>query len=402
MSFGITGINKTSLAFGLLLALTACSDSNDDSAPVEPEPPIEPSITYSADITWTEYGIPHITAADFGSAGYGNGYAFANLNFCGLMREIVRANGQSALYFDDGGDIIRDFLYTWINTDERIERIFIDEQRQQIQDLNAGYVAGVNRYLEETGADNLPEGEEGCRGKSWVRPITVVDLGKVLHKLILRASADPLRNPTFDAEPAQSVARRGDAALPALQRANASPEELLARLASRSPEQLALYLELPQVQEMGSNGYGIGADASQSGRGLVLSNTHFPWQGNLRWAMSHVTIPGQYDVFGAGLVGIPMPVLGVNKNLAWTHTVAESGRFTFFELTLNPQNPLQYEYDGALRDIEAHPVTIERRLPDGSLEMLEHTFYSSHYGPIVDLAAFDPLVGGWPNAQAQS
>jgi acyl-homoserine-lactone acylase len=78
--------------------------------------------------------------------------------------------------------------------------------------------------------------------------------------------------------------------------------------------------------------------------------------------------------------------------------VAESGRFTFFELVLNPQNPLQYEYDGELRDIEAHPVTIERRLPDGSLEMLEHTFYSSHYGPIVDLAAFDPLLGGWPNA----
>jgi acyl-homoserine-lactone acylase len=398
MYFGITGTNKASLAFTLLLALTACSDSNNNSVPVEPEPPIEPSITYSADITWTEYGIPHIMAADFGSAGYGNGYAFANLNFCGLMREIVRANGQSARYFDDGGDITRDFLYTWLNTDERIDRIFIDEQRQEIQDLNAGYVAGVNRYLAETGVDNLPEGEEGCRSKSWVRPITVLDLGKLLHKLVLRASADPLRNPTFDATPAPSVTSRVDLAHPALQRNNASPEQLLAQLTDRSPEQLALHLELPRVQDMGSNGYGIGADASQSGRGLVLSNTHFPWQGNLRWAMSHVTIPGEYDVFGATLVGIPMPVLGVNRNLAWTHTVAKSGRFTFFELMLNPQNPLQYEYDGELRDIEAHPVTIERRLPDGSLEILEHTFYSSHYGPIVDLASFDPLVGGWPNA----
>ena len=393
MSSKLSVGRKMATSFSLLLALAACSDSNNNSSPAPPEP----SLSYSADIIWTEYGIPHITAADFGSAGYGNGYAFASLNFCGLMREIVRANGQTARYFDDGGDITRDFLYTWLNTDERIQRIFIDEQSEDIRDLNAGYVAGVNRYLEETGVDNLSEGEEGCRGKSWVRPITVLDLGKLLHKLILRASADPLRGITFAATPTQAVTSRGETAKPAPQREPAAQQQLFAQLASRSPEELALHLDLPKVQEMGSNGYGIGADASQSGRGLVLSNTHFPWQGGLRWAMSHVTIPGEYDVLGVGLVGIPMPVMGVNKDLAWTHTVAEGSRFTFYELTLDPTNPLQYEYDGELRQIEAHTVTIERRLPDGSLENLEHTFYSSQFGPIVDLGAFEPLLAGWPN-----
>ena len=92
-----------------------------------------------------------------------------------------------------------------------------------------------------------------------------------------------------------------------------------------------------------------------------------------------------------------MPVMGVNKDLAWTHTVAEGSRFTFYELTLNPDNPLQYEYDGELREIEAHTVTIERRLADGSLENLEHTFYTSQFGPIVDLGAFDTRLAGWPN-----
>ena len=393
MSSKLSKGRKMAISVSFLLALTACNDSNKNPSTALPEP----SLTYSADIIWTEYGIPHITAADFGSAGYGNGYAFASLNFCGLMREIVRANGQTARYFDDGGDITRDFLYTWLNTDERIQRIFIDEQSQQVRDLNAGYVAGVNRYLEETGVDKLAEGEEGCRGKSWVRPITVLDLGKLLHKQILRTSADPLRGITFAAKPTQAVTSRGETEKPAPQREPAAQQQLFAQLASRSPEELALHLDLPKVQEMGSNGYGIGADASQSGRGLVLSNTHFPWQGGLRWAMSHVTIPGEYDVLGVGLVGIPMPVMGVSKDLAWTHTVAEGSRFTFYELTLDPTNPLQYEYDGELRQIEAHTVTIERRLPDGGLENLEHTFYSSQFGPIVDLGAFDPLLEGWPN-----
>lgn len=386
-------ILRTVLTAAFLLALAACSDSNNSAAP----PSIEPAITYSADITWTEYGIPHIRAADFGSAGYGNGYAFASLNFCGLMREIVLANGQSARYFEDGGDTTRDFLYTWLNDDERIQRIFIDEQGQHVQDLNAGYVAGVNRYLAETGVDNLPEGEEGCRGKSWVRPITVLDLGKLLHKLVLRGSADPLRGITLAASPSQPVVQRSTPRVPGPVTEDTAPENLLAQLAHRTSEELALHLGLPKVQEMGSNGYGIGAEASQSGRGLLLSNTHFPWQGNLRWAMTHVTIPGEYDVLGVALVGIPMPVMGVNKDLAWTHTVAESGRFTFYELTLDPDNPLQYEYDGQLYQIEPHAVSIERLLPDGGLETLEHTFYTSRFGPIVDLGAFDPLLSGWPN-----
>jgi hypothetical protein len=54
-------------------------------------------------------------------------------------------------------------------------------------------VAGVNRYLAETGVDNLPEGEEGCRGKSWVRPITVLDLGSTRS----RASIFRLPFPVF-------------------------------------------------------------------------------------------------------------------------------------------------------------------------------------------------------------
>ncbi len=377
---------------GLIIILAACSDSSN-TPPVAPEPEPVPA-ELEADIVWTEYGIPHITAPDWAGAGYGSGYAQASLRYCDLMREIVRANGQTARYFEDGGDTRRDFLYTWLNTDERIQRIFIDEQPAEVQELNRGFVAGINRYLEDTGVDNLPEGQDGCRGEDWVRPITVLDLGKMLHKLVLRASADPLRGITFDAEPTMPVA-----AVAATREDNSSARESVQRaLARLEPGIAADILDLPESHEMGSNGYGVGADASQTDYGLVLSNTHFPWRGTLRWGMLHVTIPGIYDTFGVGLAGIPMPVMGVNKDLAWTHTVAEGSRFTFYELTLNPTNPLEYEYDGEMRSIEAHPVTIERRLEDGAIEELEHTFYTSHFGPIVDLAAFDALVAGWPNA----
>jgi acyl-homoserine-lactone acylase len=82
--------------------------------------------------------------------------------------------------------------------------------------------------------------------------------------------------------------------------------------------------------------------------------------------------------------------------VAWTHTVSPANRFSLYELTLNPKNPLQYDYDGEWRDIVAEEVEIKVMLDDGSLETRSHTFYTSHYGPILNLGGVSELFDGWP------
>ena len=49
-----------------------------------------------------------------------------------------------------------------------------------------GYVAGYNRYLRETGVDNIPDPR--CRGAAWVRPITEMDAYRRFYQLGLIAS----------------------------------------------------------------------------------------------------------------------------------------------------------------------------------------------------------------------
>ena len=63
------------LALAVLLPwwLAACTDS-DRRKPTLPEPPptvTPPEPTYEAEILWTDYGVPHVSAQDWGSAGYG-------------------------------------------------------------------------------------------------------------------------------------------------------------------------------------------------------------------------------------------------------------------------------------------------------------------------------------------
>ena len=371
--------------------LIACSDSSDRRDPVDPPPvdPPEPELTYQAEIVWTEYGIPHVTADDWGSLGYGYGYAYAQENYCTVMREYVNAAGESARYFGDEGDLSSDFVFRLLNDDERIQRLF-DSFPENLQENFRGYAAGLNRYLAETGVDALAEGEEGCRGADWVRDVDYMDVTRLIHKTVLIGSAAPLADfSTAVTPPAEQLAAVSQ---------HLPESQLETRLASMGRSHFREALGAPEAWEIGSNAYAVGAEASQTDSGILFGNPHFPWQGNLRFFAFHLTLGDEFNVMGGALSGLPMPVIGFNENVAWSHTVSTGSRFTFFELTLNPDNPMQYEYDGEIRDITSQTVSAEQLLDDGSVETVDYTFYFSHFGPIVDLGSVTPLLGGWPNA----
>jgi len=137
---------------------------------------------------------------------------------------------------------------------------------------------------------------------------------------------------------------------------------------------------------------------SQTGKGLLLGNPHRSWTGDGSFYQVRLTLPGEYDVAGAALQGLPWVGIGFNSDLAWTHTTSFATRFTLYELELNPLDLMQYRYDGEWRDITTEEVAIQAQLEDGLLEERTHTFYRSHFGPIVNLKEISPLFRTWPLA----
>ncbi len=369
------------------LTLTACSDSSDSSDTPDSSidiapPPVEPSYTYSAEVRRTDYGIPHVKAQDWGSLGYGYGFAYAQDNFCVTMREVAQASGRWAEL--TGGSVERDLLWRYVNgSKEAFSANFFERLPQRDRDLVTGFAAGMSRYLEDTGADGLPEGEGGCRGEPWVYEFDHIDLMMYLRKIALQASTDQgiVRDAILAVQPPAST---GLASVTSLGVRPGLHSDLL---------QLS---EAVRPTEVGSNAIALGGDATQNGGGLLLGNPHQPWNGSGRWYEAHLTIPGEYDVAGASLQGLPWIGIGFTKDVAWTHTVDYATRFTLYEVTLNPDNPLQYDFDGEWRDIEGTTVTAQRLLEDGSLENVERTFYSTHYGLVLDLGGVNPALGGWP------
>jgi acyl-homoserine-lactone acylase len=331
--------------------------------------------SYKAQVMRTSYGIPHIQATDWGSLGYGYGYAFAQDNVCVMAREVLAANGTQSRYFG-GGTLNSDRVYKMVNSSARVSAAWgvLDTETR---DLLTGYAAGYNRYLRDTAPAALPA---DCRSQPWVLPIAGEDVLKVLRKLLVRAGTGNFVVALVAATPPPAVAAVSEAG---------SPGTMLAdRATVDDPLPVIDPAELPDfsVERFGSNAVGLGRDLT-GGAGALLGNPHFPWFGIERFYAVHLTIPGRYDVMGASIYGFPLVNIGFNRNLAWSHTVSTARRFVLRELTIVPSRPTSYVYDGNAVDMTPEVVTVDVRQADGSVLPSNHTFWMTRFGPVLVPAA---------------
>jgi acyl-homoserine-lactone acylase len=379
-----------------VLALTACDRSDPIGRSGASAPPAGGK--YTVKITRTALGIPHIKADDFGSLGYGYGYAHAEDNLCVVQEDLVTIRGERAKFYGREGsytivpngstasNIDSDFFWKFMATDAAWQRL----KASAVPDLQAvtqGFADGWNRYIAELKACGHAGRHMACRDAPWVAPITEADMYRRYYRLALIASSS-----VFVA----GIAQAQPPATDALPTAALSQQELTAMLQA-DPGPLRAFL--PENRDkFGSNMYALGKDAVSAGQqSMVFGNPHFPWSGTERLYISHLTIPGKLDIMGSSLYGVPAVLIGFNDHVAWSHTVSTAYRFNIYELTLNPLNPTQYLYDGALRDMEAVAISIEVKDEPAPLT---RTLYRTHYGPIIGLAVSGVNALPWTPAKA--
>lgn len=339
-----------------------------------------PKPVYQAQVLRTSYGIPHIQATDWGSLGYGYGYAFAQDNVCVLAREVLAASGTQARYFGAGNGnatLFSDFVYRLVNASSRVEAAWV-RLDADTRELLTGYAAGYNRFLRDTGSAALPA---DCRNQPWMQPITGHDALKVLRKLLVRAGTGQFVPGIIGAQPPVAAAATEDAFAQPTATADLTIDP--AELPDFSPDRF------------GSNAVALGGDLT-GGAGALLGNPHFPWVGIERFYAVHLTIPGRYDAMGASIFGFPLVNIGFNRHVAWSHTVSTGRRFVLRELTLLPGQPTSYVYDGQVEAMTPETVTAELRLADGSVVPVSRTLWMTRFGPVVVPAA----PAAWTAARA--
>lgn len=334
-----------------LFALAAGAGCNKD----DKEAPIPSGGEVS--LRRTSHGVVHVQAADTWGLGYGVGYAYAEDNACLLARRIAEVEGRLSAQLGARGIVelpVHGMSYTALSSDtfyrgwldDATIQAGFDAGSEEIRAMAYGYAGGINQYREEhptlSGCDVQFDG-----------PVAVTSVYRMWVATALVASGELLAPFVASAPPAMMQRPSRDRAL---------PTSLF-----KSP--------------FGSNALAVGSGGVSGGQGSVhLYNPHFPWEGIHRVYLIHLTIPGELDVMGAALGGLPLPAAGFNQHVAWGLTFSNAARFTLAELQLEEGDPLSYRVDGEVRTISEEVYEIEVA-GEGPRQV---SFYQAGADPIID------------------
>ncbi|MGW0817374.1 penicillin acylase family protein [Streptomyces viridiviolaceus] len=336
----------------------------------------------SAVIRYTEYGIPHIVAEDYANLGFGTGWAQATDQVCTLADGFVTVRGERSRYFgpDAASDLSLSSATTNLSSDlyfrgvreaGTVEKLLAEPAprgpSRDVKELMRGFAAGYNAWLEQNRIT-----DPACRGAAWVRPVTPLDVAARGFALSVLGGQGRGVDGITAAQP--------PAGTPGTAPSRAPDTEATARAARQ--------LFAADDADMGSNAVAFSGATTANGRGLLLGNPHYPWQGGRRFWQSQQTIPGRLNAAGGSLLGAATLSIGHNAHVAWSHTVATGVTLNLHQLTLDPADPTVYLVDGRRERMTKRSVTVPVR--NGA--PVTKTQWWTRYGPVVtSLGASLPL-----------
>ncbi len=352
LSLSLSGCLTVYAAAALLNAKT-----DEELAEIEAEYTARAEERARVEILRLPYGVPRIVAQDHRGLGFGAGYVAAEDNLCLVMERAMTVRGERAAFLGAGANnanIASDIYHRRIVDAGLVESLLssrnpIDRPSSAAQHFIEGFADGVNQFLEE-GTVTDP----ACVGADWVRPVSASD---IWHGALTLPFGQPIEAVTSATPPVTEDGTISEARV----------EDLLV-----------------ERRGMGSNAYAIGAEGVRGdANAVLLGNPHYPWDGALRFYRIGMTIPGELNVVGAGLITTPFVGIGHTSDIAWTHTVSTARRFGYFELSLDSEDPTRYRVGDTWQEMTPVEVTVDVRREDGTTTPVTRTIWDTEFGPVV-------------------
>ncbi|NJL02072.1 MAG: acylase [Spirulinaceae cyanobacterium RM2_2_10] len=281
-----------------------------------------------AEILWDRWGVPHIFSET--DAGVFEAFGYAQMHSHGdlLLRLYGQARGRGAEYW--GEEYLSADRYTrTLDIPERGKTWYAAQSPVMRANLDA-FAAGINRYAATHPADITA-------AVQVVLPVTAADVLAHIQRVI---HGHFLTNP-------RAVATQA-----------------------------------------GSNAWALAPSHSRSGRALLLTNPHLPWQDFFLLYEAHLNGPG-WNNYGVALVGMPMLAIAFNDQLGWTATVNPHNGTTLYALDVTEAG---YRWQGEIEPFETEVQTVKVKQADGRLREESLIVRRSRHGPIIGERDGQPLA----------
>ena len=286
------------------------------------------------------WGVPHIYAKTDKEVAYGLAWAHAEDDFSTIQKTFLPAKGMLGELEGLRGAVL-DFAVELLKSREVAER---ELENLPPEGLNIiyGYLEGLNAY-----AKKFPE--KVLVNKSF--PLTIYDYLTGLN-LMLHLFSDT-----------------GD---------------VIGQLLSNSINPIDEMSGVDNIgSSIGSNGFAFSSRKTKDKKAYLNVNTHQPLEGPFSWYEAHVNSEEGWNMLGGLFPGLPLPVIGTNEHLGWTHTYNFPDMNDIFQLIINPNNKNQYRLDGKWKNFEIKDIKLKVKIFLGLKIKVKRKVIWSEFGPVI-------------------
>ena len=337
-----------------------------------------PGLEGQVTVTRDRWGVPHIYAENLSDLFFAQGYVHAQDRLWQMELNRRIGSGRLAEIF---GEVALDtdrFIRTvgFRRAAEADLEVLDEETRSALE----AYAAGVNAFLAEKQPLPLEFTILRFKPEPWT-PLDSLTWGKVMAwNLSINWDTEILRARFIDKLGVERAAEL-EPMYPENNPAVVPSEVDYGRLSTRILEQYR-----QAAGWLGTSGAGVGSNnwvvdgtKSVTGKPLLANDPHLALQMPSIWYENHLVGDG-IEVTGASFPGAPGVIIGHNAAIAWGVTNGFPDVQDLYVEKLNPENPHQYEYQGAWHDAV---VAREEIHVKGRAEPVIEEVVITRHGPII-------------------
>ncbi|WP_282116658.1 penicillin acylase family protein [Cellulophaga baltica] len=344
-------------------------------------------------VYYDSYGIPHIYGASEEDAFRTLGYVHAQDRL--WQMELLRRIGPGRLSEVFGKDMITtDKFLISLGIDEASEKTVahLDMNDESIR-LTTAYLEGINAFIKDgptpvefylTGIDKTP----------FVLKDVYNTIGYMAFSFAMAHKTDPLLTSIKEKLGPQYLKDLEIEVDPSLTLISNYPKGKQALKNTVSEIALQALEKLPVPLFEGSNSWVLSPEKTKNGHVIFANDPHIGFSQPSVWFEAHVSTP-TYEKYGYHLAGVPFPLLGHDRNLAYGLTMFENDDIDFYYEEVHPSDKRKYKYKEEWKSFESVTKTIKVKDADA----IQFTYKKSIHGPVLNGIA-DQIVGDKPVAMS--
>ncbi|WP_394749194.1 penicillin acylase family protein [Spongiimicrobium salis] len=346
-------------------------------------------------VYYDTYGIPHIYGESKEDAFRSLGYVHAQDRL--WQMELLRRIGRGGLSEVFGPDVVStDKFFLSLGIDENSEMTVANlDVNAEVVQLSQAYLDGINQFI-EVGPTPIEFYLTGIEKTPFTLKDMYNTLGYMSFSFAMAHKTDPLLTNIKDklgVAYLEDLEINVDTNTVWIQNYKIpNPLDTLPNTITSMVSSALKGLAVPQF--IGSNSWVIAPEKTKNGKVIFANDPHIGFSQPSVWYEAHVSAPN-YEKYGYHLAGIPFPLLGHDRNLAYGLTMFENDDVDFYYEENHPTDNLKYKTAAGWENYTVVSKTI--KVKDST--DVTFTYKKSVHGPILNGIA-DQVTGERPIAMS--